>query len=130
MKRTATITAITVGIVAVYFMFFHIQICVGSASARVSILSSIGVCPPFVNTKLEEIEGKFNEIVAVGDGSDAIENALTDMKITFSWDRFNQQYNGIIRDSVSNFHAITVKVYVDKQQKFTKIEANDSFTAL
>ena len=72
MKRTVTITAVLVSVIAVYIVFFHVQVCVSAAVYRISIPSSIGICPPFVDTKLEEIEDQFGKIVAVGDGSEAV----------------------------------------------------------
>ena len=117
-----------IGIVIVLAIFS--PVCLSAALHRVSLPSSIGVCPPFVNLSLQELEKSFLEQVEIGAPASIIELALDELGVTYSWDRFQQRYQGIIRHTSSSFHAITFHVYVDDQGGFKDIQINDSFTTL
>jgi len=130
MKRVAIVSVIAVSALVFYGVFLHIPLCVKSASNRISLFSSIGICPTFVETSLDALNGQLLEMLEVGDEATKIESALTSVGATYSWDRFQDRYQGIIRHPSSSFHAITISVYVDEQRRFKSIEVNDSFTAL
>jgi len=115
---------------AVYVVFFHIGTCVKAAHSRNSFFTNVGVCPPFVKTSVEGIKAEFKNKVTLGESKEAIEKAFNEMGLTYSWDRFQNKYNAIIRHPDSNFHAITIKVFVDENGKFKEIMVRDSFTAL
>lgn len=64
-----------------------------------------------------------------GDSSEKIEAYFTQQELSASFDRSQQRYQSIIRHPESNYHAIVVYVYVDKERRFTRAEANDSYTS-
>jgi len=66
----------------------------------------------------------------VGDDSKTIENYLNSQNISFTYDKHTNRYQGIIRDQESNFHAVTISIVLDKQQRYVKVDVNDSYTSL
>ena len=72
MKNTLMIASISAAVIAVYIVFFSVPVCVSTAAHRNKIPSSIGICPSFVDTSLEEIRRQFGKRVAVGDGAEVL----------------------------------------------------------
>lgn len=62
--------------------------------------------------------------------SKAIESYLNSKNILFTYDKYANRYQGIIRDQDSDFHAITIYIVLDNQKKYVKVEVNDSYTSL
>ena len=70
----------------------------------------------------------FNEM-QLGASREAIEMALNNMGINFSYDRFRERYQITLRDDgCSEFKAISVYIHLDKSQKLSKIQVFESFT--
>ena len=130
MTRVKFIPLIGIFGLLVYGLFLHKPLCVQSAAKRIAILSSVGLCPAFVETSLETINGQLLAALDSGDEAAEIESALSSLGISFSRDRFQGRYQGVIRHPSSNFHAIRIHIYVDEENKFRSIEVNDSFTVL
>ena len=130
MKHALIVFLVIVVGAASYIVFFSIPTCVTAATKRNSLPTKIGICPPFVELTLGEVKTRFEENVAIGGSPADIKSALGDLATAYSWDRFNEGYQAIIRHPNSNFHAITIYVYVDNQRRYERIEVNDSFTAL
>ncbi len=115
---------------ASYVVFASTYVCVIAASSRAHWVSQLHLCPPFVGIKMGELREQFNSKVKRGDDPEIIEKTLKELGVGYSWDRFLDRYQGIIRHPNSDFHAITVFVYLDESGKYKDIEINDSFTAL
>lgn len=130
MRRIAIVSLIGIATLVFYGVFLHLPLCVQSTANRFSLFSNIGICPEFVETSLDALNSQLLQMLDVGDGAQKIESALTSLDISYSWDRFQNRYQGIIRHPSSSFHAITIYVYVDEQRNFKAVEVNDSFTAI
>ena len=80
--------------------------------------------------KAEEIRQLLATELQVGADAQEIEAFFKRHNITYSYDRFNQSYNGIIRDvSPVLDQAIVIHVYVDEEKQFQRAEVSNSFTA-
>lgn len=80
--------------------------------------------------KVEEVRRLITAELQVGVEAQAIEAFFDRHGITYSYDRFNQSYNGIIRDVSSVLdQAVVIRVYVDEEKRFQRAEVRDSFTA-
>ena len=128
--RIAVATLAGVIAVGLYLVFLHIPLCLHSVNMRIRLPSQLGICPPFVERSLNDLRTEFEEQVAVGDDANLIEAALLDLGVSFSWDKFTNRYQGIIRHPSSNFHAIVIHVYVDKERRYESIDIHDSFTTI
>lgn len=93
-------------------------------------LPLIAACAPTLDVTAEEVEHRINEELKAGDGADEIEAYFKNEGLSVSYDEFNSRYQSIIRHPESNYHAITIYIYVDKDGNFVKAEANDSYTSL
>tara|TARA_R110001583_G_scaffold150925_1_gene302893 strand:- start:3493 stop:3885 length:393 start_codon:yes stop_codon:yes gene_type:complete len=130
MKRVVWTLTFLVVLIFGYLAFFHVHVCVTATSNRSDTLSRLGFCPSFVATRLDVIRAEFEKRVKVGDSAKLLESALKDINVGNSWDPFSRRYQGIIRNSSSNFHAITIHVYVDGQGNYESIEIRDSYTSI
>jgi len=68
----------------------------------------------------------------VGDAASSIESFFERNDISFSYDRFAQRYQAIIRDVSSDPNvdqAIVIYVAVDDEKRLLSFEVKDSFTA-
>jgi hypothetical protein len=83
---------------------------------------------PEVTSKL--VKANILQALKVGDDATTIESYLTSQNISFTYDKYTNRYQGIIRDQDSNFHAITISIVLDKQQRYVKVDVNDSYTSL
>lgn len=80
--------------------------------------------------KAEEVRQLIAAELQVGAEAREIEAFFDRHNITYSYDRFNQSYNGIIRDvSPVLDQAVVIRVYVDEEKHFQRAEVRDSFTA-
>ena len=96
------------------------------------IVSSIFVfgCFTKLDTTPEEVEKKINTSLKPGDAPERIEAYFKKESLGLSYDKYQGRYQSIIRHPESNFHAITIYIYVDKNKRFIRVEANDSYTFL
>jgi hypothetical protein len=76
------------------------------------------------------VEVEADLLEALGHGADAqvIEAHLRERKLPFSYDRFANRYQSIIRDPDSDAHAITIYIRLDPDGRFAGVEARDSYT--
>lgn len=80
--------------------------------------------------KAGEVRQAIAEELRVGAEAQYIESFFERHGITYSYDRFNQSYNGIIRDVSPVFgQSILIHIYVDDHRRFIRAEVEDSFTA-
>jgi len=87
-------------------------------------------CLSTLDTTPREVEEKINSYLKTGDGAEKIEAYFKKEGLEVSYDRFSNRYQSIIRHSESNFHAITIYVYVDENKKFIRVESDNSYTFL
>ena len=83
--------------------------------------------------KAEEVKILIEAELRVGSTSDEIEHFFNEHHIVFSYDRFSERYQGIIRDVSDDDEvdqAITIYIYLDKEKLFKLLEVEDSFTAI
>ena len=97
-------------------------------------LLSIGLlmsgCFPKLDITPEKVEAEISSALKPGDNSEAIEGYLQKRGLAFSYDRFANRYQAIIRHPESDFHAITIHILLDSEKHFKGVEANDSYTLL
>lgn len=97
-------------------------------------LLSVGLlmsgCLPKLDVTPEKVEAEISSVLKPGDNAEAIEGYLRKRGLEFSYDKFSNRYQAIIRHPESNFHAITIHILLDSQKRFTGVEANDSYTFL
>jgi DNA-binding transcriptional regulator PaaX len=82
-------------------------------------------------TKAEEVSNLITSELKVGDGAQTIEAFFERHDIAFSYNRFDQRYQAIIRDVAGDpkvDQAIVIHVYVDHQRRLVRSEVKDSFT--
>ena len=99
-------------------------------SILVFFLFMLQVCFPTLEISPQDVEEKINAALKSGDSAVEIEEYLASQKLVSSYDKYNNRYQGIIRHPNSNFHAITFKIYLNKDKAFIRVEANDSYTFL
>ena len=98
-------------------------------SAFILLSASACACGPTLDVTPSEVVSQIEASLGPGDNSEKIEAYFAEQELGASFDRFNQRYQSIIRHPDSNYHAIVIYVYVDKEHRFTRAEANDSYTA-
>ncbi len=101
--------------------------------ARVAFLGAllfVSGCLPTLDTTPEKVEAEITAALKPGDSAEAIETYLRKRELEFSYDRFANRYQAIIRHPDSNFHAITIHILLDAQKRFAAVEADDSYTFL
>ncbi len=87
-------------------------------------------CFPTLDITPEEVEEKINSTLKPGDSAEKIEAYFEKEGLGSSYDRFLNRYQSIIRHPESNFHAITIYVYVDENKRFIRIQADDVYAFL
>nr|CAP48509.1 putative integron gene cassette protein [uncultured bacterium] len=105
-------------------------LCITAATHRWHGFSTVRICPRFVEVLPAEVAQRFDDIVEPDGSRPAIEDALRDLGIDYSWDRLQGRYQGIIRAPDSNFHALVVHIYLDESGIYQRIDVYDSFTWL
>ena len=78
----------------------------------------------------KQVKANIVQELKVGDDSITIENHLNSQNISFTYDKHTNKYQGIIRNQKSNLHAITISIVLDNQQRYVKVDVNDSYTSL
>jgi hypothetical protein len=94
----------------------------------VTASSALTGCSGGLDTTPEAVEAEISAALHKGASAQAIERYLEQRNLTFSYDRFTNRYQSIIRDPESNAHAITVYVLLDDQKRYADVEARDSYT--
>ena len=79
-------------------------------------------------TTSAQVRAAINEELAVGASAADIEGFFKRHDIEFGWNRFNESYEGIIRE-VAPFHGISIFIYVDDKRQLVRSEVQDSYTA-
>ena len=131
-RRTgyALVTASAIVLLVLAYPFFVGALCITAASHRWHLVSAVHLCPPFVETLPSEIAERFNTVVAPNASRKAVEAALSDLEVAYSWDEYQGRYQGVVRTPGSNFHALVIHVYMNQSETYERIEVNDSFTSL
>ena len=83
-------------------------------------------------TKANEVRELISKELAHGASSEAIEQFFDRHEITYSFDRFTNRYQAIIRDVATGpgvDQAVVIHVHVDEDRRFLGAEVRDSFTA-
>ena len=84
-------------------------------------------------TKAVEVRGLIANELSVGTSSYEVEAFFRRHNIGFSFNRFDQRYQAIIRDVDDSWivdQAVVIHIYVDEEKSFVSSEVRDSFTAL
>ena len=76
----------------------------------------------------KQIETEILANLGTGADAEAIESYLRGRNLPFSYDRFSNRYQSIIRDPNSDAHAITIHISLDANGRFAGVEARDSYT--
>ena len=87
-------------------------------------------CLPRLEVTTAEIEAQIREELPARSGRLEIEAFLDETLWPYSFDEHARRYQGVIRHPESNFHAITVYLYVDLEDRLLRFEAHDSYTFL
>lgn len=90
--------------------------------------STLVGCSGGLDTTPEAVEAEVSAALHEGASADAIERYLEQKNLTFSYDRFANRYQSIIRDPESDAHAITIYVLLDDQRRYVDVEVRDSYT--
>ncbi len=80
-----------------------------------------------------QIRSKIERELNVGDSAIEIETFFKRSGLEYSFNKYrkpNNNYSAILRTGKSNYHAITIRIYVDEKKKFLYAEVRDSYTFL
>ena len=80
-----------------------------------------------------QIRSKIERELNVGDSAIEIENFLKLNEITYSFDKYNNRYQCIIRDPSGQeigYHSIVIYIAVDERKQFLASEIFDSYTEI
>ena len=80
-----------------------------------------------------QIRSKIERELNVGDSAIEIENFLKLNEITYSFDKYNNRYQCIIRDPsglIIGYHSIVIHIVVDERKQFLSSEVYDSYTTI
>ena len=93
------------------------------------LLTTIGAgCGRGLDKTPDEVEAEVATALGKSADTDEIENYLLKRNLGFSYDRFANRYQAIIRDPSSDAHAITIYILLDGEGRFADVEAHESFT--
>jgi hypothetical protein len=90
--------------------------------------ASLGACAADAQVAAQ-VQVELNSSLTPGDSHQQIEAVLTAKKIGFTYDKYANRYQGIIRNESSYFRAVVVYVRVDADRRFLSAEAHDTYTA-
>jgi hypothetical protein len=85
-------------------------------------------CSRSPDTTPQEVEAELLAALGHGASTQAIESYLRQRKLPFSYDRFSNRYQSIIRDPDSDAHAISIYISLDTDGRFAGVEVRDSYT--
>ena len=77
----------------------------------------------------EQVKSDIERHLKPGDPHTAVEKALKGQKLGFSYDKYANRYQSIIRQRHSNFKAVVIHVYLDEQRRFLRVETRNSYTS-
>ena len=80
-----------------------------------------------------QVRSKIERELNVGDSAIEIEAFFKRFELEYSFNDLrkpNNHYSAIIRKGKSNYHAITIRIYVDQNKRFLYAEVRDSYTFL
>ncbi|PKH98707.1 hypothetical protein CXF78_17395 [Shewanella sp. 11B5] len=93
-------------------------------------IASLFGCGQKAESTSEQVERNIVQSLKVGDDAKAIENYLNAQNIPFTYDKYTNRFQGIIRGKSSSLQAITISIVLDNQQRYINVEVNDSYTSL
>ncbi len=80
-------------------------------------------------TNAAEVQEELDDLLQVGASKEYIEATLVRLNIGHSFDKYASRYQGIIRNAGGPMdHAVVVYVYMDENDKLTRVETHDSYT--
>jgi hypothetical protein len=71
----------------------------------------------------EQVKKELESQLRPGDSHAAIEKVLKERNLPFSYDKYANRYQSIIRQSDSNFKAVVIYVNVDAEKRFVSVAA-------
>jgi hypothetical protein len=92
-------------------------------------LSQLAKADPPKLTSAQQVRVELQASLKPGDSDAAIQQFFKQRGLGFSYDRFSNRYQSIIREPNSNFHAVVIYINVDREKRFVSGEARDSYTA-
>lgn len=85
-------------------------------------------CLPTLDTTPAEVVDEIHAHLQPGAPREAVEWYLAQAGFHYSFDRFANRYQAIIRHPDSSFHAISIYIYLSPEGFFERAEARDSYT--
>ncbi|MET0987699.1 MAG: hypothetical protein ABW034_20070 [Steroidobacteraceae bacterium] len=90
--------------------------------------STMSGCSQGLETSPEAVEAEISAALPKGADAVAIEKYLEQRSLAFTYDRFANRYQSIIRDPESDARAITIDILLDAQKRFAGVDARESHT--
>ncbi len=78
--------------------------------------------------RTSHLERELRVTLAEGAARPTIEAALAKHGIAYSYDRFANRYQGILRSKTSTWRAVSIYVQLDTEEKLSRLEVTDSYT--
>jgi len=75
-----------------------------------------------------DVESNFRTALKPGDSAEKIEEYFQSQQLGFSFDKYQDRYQSIIRSPSTDFHAIVIFVNVDAEKRFKSVQVQDSYT--
>ena len=99
-------------------------------AAAVALTLAVCACAYPDLPKAQTLEAQLNASLRVGDTREKIESVLSAQSppVIYSYDQFQNRYQGIVRSKFGDWHAVVVYVRLDTQRTFTSVEVIDSYT--
>lgn len=94
-----------------------------------SLLIAVAGCASDLPTA-PQLEKELRATLAEGATRPTIEATLARYGITYSYDRFANRYQGILRSKKSNWRAIGIYAQLDAEGRLSRLEVIDSYTGL
>ena len=85
-------------------------------------------CGPTLDITPQEVESEINKVLSPGDSAEAIEAFFAKKGWSLSYDQYQNRYQSTIRHPESNYHAISIYLYVDDEKCFLRVEAKNTYT--
>ena len=90
--------------------------------------STLVGCAGGLDTTPAAVEAEISAALHKGASAEAIERYFEQRNFPFSYDRFANRYQSIIRNPESDAHAITIYVLLDDEKRYVDVEARGSYT--
>ena len=105
------------------------------ATAGLFITSMLYACSSGCPLNASEVRNRLSEKLAVGDEREKIEAVLKKEGIGFSYNEYSNRYNSTIRDEehcgrLSLYKALSLRIYLDDNNRLLRLTVKDSFTFL